>query len=78
MAPLTSLMPPKFIPFGLRPEHFARRFREELDRISSDSIQIIRATLAEPLHEAVRAVEILIFVDAENYGAPRTWMYFFR
>jgi hypothetical protein len=49
---------------------------QSLDGISNASIQIIRSTLAEPLHVAVRRVELQIFVDADNYAIPGVWMYF--
>lgn len=63
------------VPFGLSQEQFARRYRRELDRVSSSAIDRIQLLLATdlPLERLTAKVEVFV---GEDGAAPAVWVYY--
>jgi hypothetical protein len=63
------------VPFGLTEAQFCTRYRRELDRISEQTISVVRALTARPANVDVQYADIEVFLD-EYGGAPSVWVYY--
>lgn len=63
------------VPFRLKPQQFAERYRRSLERASEAAIAALRLHLKQPVEADVERVEVQIFVGDEDPHAPSFWVY---
>jgi len=66
----------KIVPFGLKREQFAVRWRRELERASDATIARLRALFVETVPPEVLAAEVEIFLNEDGAEGVDVWIYF--
>jgi hypothetical protein len=64
------------IPFGLKPDQFAKRFRGLLDKHSNALLAELRKVVATTVGNGVTAATVEIFLDEYGERGPGVGMYF--